>query len=68
MSRVTKWITVSFGLLFVAIAAAIFVTADRPLRFSVYAAALVIGGLGLDALLSALRNKPALLLRIGGFP
>ncbi|MFZ1623210.1 MAG: hypothetical protein WAU48_00280 [Gammaproteobacteria bacterium] len=49
-----------------ALALAIFVVSDVSLESLI--AAVLIGGLGLDAIVSALRNKKSLLARIGPLP
>jgi hypothetical protein len=56
------------GLLFVGLAIAIIVVADDPARPGPLLAALVIGLLGIDALISAARGKRSLLSRIGPLP
>lgn len=58
--------TGAFGVLFVALALAILAISELSLR-SVIAGVLV-GGLGVDAIVSALRNKKSLLARIGPLP
>lgn len=59
-------VTAAFGLFFTAIAVAILVVSERSLGPVVAAAA--VGGLGIDALVSAYRNKRSLLSRIGPLP
>lgn len=61
-------ITAGFGIFFVAIAMAIVLSADWPLSLGVIAAAVVVGGLGLDAVLSAFRGTKSVLSRIGPLP
>jgi hypothetical protein len=56
------------GALFVALAFAIIGLADRPMGSGALIAALVIGLLGVDALINAVRNKRSLLSRIGPLP
>ena len=56
------------GALFVALAFAIIGLADRPLGPGALVAALVVGWLGIDALVNAVRNKRSLLSRIGPLP
>ncbi len=63
-----RWITAALGLLFVSIAVCIVVVIDADNGVGAYAAALVIGGLGVDALVNAARGRSSLLLRIGGLP
>lgn len=65
-SKVHRLVTAAFGLLFAVLALVIVVVSDRtagPLL-----AALLLGGLGVDALASAFRGKPSLLSRIGPLP
>ena len=59
-------VTAVFGLFFVVLAVAIVVVSDRTV--GPLLAAVVISVLGIDALASALRNKPSLLSRIGPLP
>jgi hypothetical protein len=65
-SRVYRIITAVSGLAFLMMAIAILLTTDRSIGPVV--AALIIGALGVDAMISAWRNKPALLSRIGPLP
>ena len=66
--RLDRWVTAAVGLLFVGIAIAILVmlASDRPI--AAFLAAFVTGGLGIDALLSAARNRRSFLSRIGPLP
>ena len=59
-------VTFAFGTLFVACAVAIFIVSE--LSPGVWIAGIVIGGLGLDAIISALRSRKSLLARIGPLP
>jgi hypothetical protein len=59
---------VLIGALFVGIALAILVSFMHDLSVGPVLAALVIGGLGIEALLSAARNRRCLLSRIGPLP
>ncbi len=63
-----RWVTAAVGILFVGIAIAIvyWSAADHPLGASATAA--VVGGLGLDALVSAVRSRRSILSRIGPLP
>lgn len=61
-----KIVTAVFGLFFVVLAVAIVVVSDRTV--GPLLAAVVISVLGIDAIASALRNKPSLLSRIGPLP
>jgi hypothetical protein len=67
-SRTHRAVTALFGLVFVAIAIAIVVSADRPLSFGPLVAALAVGALGVDACLAAVRGRKSLLERIGPLP
>ena len=64
----SRWVDVAFGLLFVGISAAILYSSTSEVGLGAWAAALIIGGLGLDALLSAARNRRSLVSRIGPLP
>lgn len=63
---VHRWVTGVFGAFLLAMAAAIILYSDRSAGPVV--AALLVAGLGLDALVSAIRNRPSLLSRIGPLP
>ncbi len=65
-SRAHRIVTATFGVLFAALAVAIYVVSDRS--FGPVLGAVVIGVFGVDAIASALRNKPSLLSRIGPLP
>jgi hypothetical protein len=56
------------GALFVVLAIAIIVVAGGPERTGPLLAALVIGLLGIDALINAVRGRRSLLSRIGPLP
>jgi len=56
------------GAFFVGVAVAILVTSRSDLSVGPVLAAVVIGGLGIEALLSAARNRRCLLSRIGPLP
>ena len=65
-SKSYRFVTAAFGLLFALLAIAIIVVSDRtvgPLFVAV-----VLGSLGIEAIASALRNRPSLLSRIGPLP
>jgi hypothetical protein len=66
-SQVDRWVTGFVGLLFVGLAAAIILSSGSDTVWA-YLAAVVVGGLGLDALLSAARNRRSVLSRIGPLP
>jgi hypothetical protein len=59
-------VTAALGLLFVGLAVAILLTANRGIGS--YGAALGVGGLGIDALVSAVRRRRSLLSRLGPLP
>ena len=59
-------VTFAFGVMFVACAIAIFVV--TALTLGVWIAAMVICGLGLDAMICAIRSRKSLLARIGPVP
>lgn len=61
-------VTGCMGALFVALAIAIIAVVDWPIGPGALVAALVIGLLGIDALISAVRAKRSLLSRIGPLP
>ena len=65
-SRNYRIVTAVFGLFFVVLAVAIVVVSDHTV--GPLLAAAVISVLGIDAIASALRNKPSLLSRIGPLP
>jgi hypothetical protein len=65
-SKSHRIVTCAFGVLFVALAIAIFFVSEVSLG-SLIAGALV-GGLGLDAVLSSVRGKRSLLSRLGPLP
>jgi len=61
-------VTAAFGVLFVAVAIAILLTVDRSMLIGAVIAAVVVGGLGIDALISAARGRRSLMSRIGPLP
>lgn len=63
-----RLVGVLFGAFFVALALLIVVTSNASTRVPAFAAAVVIGGLGLDLIISAMRGKRSLLSRIGPLP
>jgi hypothetical protein len=63
-----RWVTAMVGLLFVGLAIAIVCSFEADLSLGALAAAAVIGGLGIDALLSAARKRRSILSRIGPLP
>jgi hypothetical protein len=56
------------GLLFIVLAIAILATADGDRKLGATLAAVVVGGLGVDAMVSAARNRLSILARIGPLP
>ncbi len=66
-SRTDRAVALFFGLFFCGIALAI-VLLVQPLSTGALIAAVALGGLGLDAIFSALRGRRALLSRIGPLP
>lgn len=67
-SKGSRIVTGCVGALFVALAIAIIAVVDRPIGLGAVVAAMVIGLLGIDALISAVRAKRSLLSRIGPLP
>ncbi|MEO7243071.1 MAG: hypothetical protein ABIW85_09185 [Variovorax sp.] len=65
-ATVHRLVTMGFGILFVAIAVALLIITEPSWRTVL--GAIVIGGLGADAVVSAARKKKALLARIGPLP
>ena len=60
--------TAAFGLLFVGIAIAIAYTSANDYPIGAFLTAAVVGLLGVDALISAARNRRSFLSRIGPLP
>lgn len=63
-----RWVAGAVGVLFIGIAMAIVYASAGDYTFVVIVTAIVIGGLGVDALLSAVRNRRSILSRIGPLP
>jgi dolichyl-phosphate-mannose--protein O-mannosyl transferase len=63
-----RWVTAVAGLLLVGIAIAIVYSVGADHSFGSFAAAAVIGWLGIDALVSAARKRRSILSRIGPLP
>ena len=63
-----RTVTTLFGLFFPVLAVVILLAAWEESPFGAVAAALVVGFLGVDAIVSAARGKAALLARIGPLP
>ena len=67
-SKSHRVITSAFGMFFIAVAVLIVLTSSESTRLASLLLAILIGGLGLDALVSAIRSKRSLLSRIGPLP
>jgi len=67
-SRTRRIVAGLVGFLFVALAVAILVVSSESTFVVSLLAALAVGGLGIDALVSATRGKRSLLSRIGPLP
>jgi len=61
-------VTASFGAFFVAVALLILAAAWAATPIEAAIAALIIGGLGADAIIGAVRDRRSLLSRIGPLP
>lgn len=57
-----------FGIFFIVLAVAILVAGSESTLTGALVAAIVVGGLGVDALVNAARNKRSLISRIGPLP
>jgi hypothetical protein len=66
--RFDRWITAGAGVLFVGIAVTIVVESISTPRLLAWLAALVIGALGVDAVVGAVLDRRCLLSRIGPLP
>lgn len=65
----SRFVSAAFGLLFVAVAVVVFFLAPvAPYPVGATIAGVVIGALGLEALVAALRNRRSLASRIGPLP
>jgi hypothetical protein len=64
--KTNRFVTAAFGLLFTVVSIAVVFMTDRTIGPMLVA--LVIGILGVEAIISAWRNKPSLLSRIGPLP
>ena len=67
-SRSYRWVTAGFGLVFVGLAIAILLAADSQRKLGSAVAAAIVGGLGGDAIVSAVRGRRSLLSRLGPLP
>ena len=66
--RTLRVVTALFGVFLILLAVAILLLVDRSMIVGGVVAALVLGLLGVDACVSAARDKPALVQRIGPLP
>jgi hypothetical protein len=63
-----RWAAAAIGALFIAIAISIPVASSGPLGLGAWIVVGLIAGLGLEAIVSAVRNRRCLLSRIGPLP
>jgi len=61
-------VTTLFGVFFIAVAVLIMATSTAATRRGAIAVAVIVGGLGLDLIVSAIRRRRSLLSRIGPLP
>lgn len=67
-NRLDRWVCAGIGLLFVGLALAIAILSEVESGGWVYAVAVGIAALGVEALVAAVRNRRSLLSRIGPLP
>jgi hypothetical protein len=67
-SRASRTADAGFGAFFLALGVAIFATRDPAAALGALIAAIVVGGLGVEALVAAARGRRSLLSRIGPLP
>ena len=67
-SRTPRVVTALFGVFLILLAVAILLLVDRSMIVGGVVAALAVGLLGVDACVSSVRDKPALVQRIGPLP
>ncbi len=67
-SKAPRIVTALFGAFFIVLAFAIVLSVEPSMLVGAVVAALAIGLLGVDACISAARDKPSLLQRIGPLP
>ncbi len=67
-TKARRLVGVLFGAFFFALGLLIVVTSTVSTRVPAIAVAVVVGGLGLDLIISAMRGKRSLLSRIGPLP
>jgi len=63
-----RYVEVMFGMFFLALAVLILLAGWKSNPLGAVIAALVVGFLGADAIISTVRDKPSLLSRIGPLP
>jgi hypothetical protein len=63
-----RWVAAAIGAVFIAVALFILVSSLDAPDLGALLAVVVIGGLGLEAVISAVRNRRCLLSRIGPLP
>jgi hypothetical protein len=63
-----RWAAAAIGALFIAVAVSIPIASAGPLGLAAWFAVGLIAGLGLEAVVSAVRNRRCLLSRIGPLP
>ncbi len=68
MSMARRRVDAAFGAFFVAIAITILVVSGWPIALGAVVAASIVGFLGLDAIVGAVRGRRSLLSRIGPLP
>jgi hypothetical protein len=66
--KTLRVVTALFGMFLIVLAGAILLLVDQSMIIGGVIAALVLGLLGVDACVSAARDKPALVQRIGPLP
>ena len=67
-SKAVRLVTALFGVFFIGMAVAIVLSFDRSMPLGAIVAALALAALGVDACVSAARNRRSLLERIGPLP
>lgn len=67
-SRSHRNVTAAFGMLLVILAIATVVSVEPALRWPGVGVAVVLGVLGIDAVIAAVRGRPSIVSRIGPLP
>jgi uncharacterized membrane protein YczE len=67
-SKTARIVTAVFGVFLIVLAIGILLAVEEPIGVGALLAALVVGLLGVDACVSAARNKRSLVERIGPLP